>query len=127
MFRHVFIIVLMFIGSVCWLIWLCRAVDPSTRYGSEVEYNYARLCSGCHGADGEGNGRIGRFKKLEPADLTTADFWSGHTDKQILRSIDAGKNDMPAFYYYLSSQEQREILAFIKDSFRPRWKHDLTY
>ena len=34
-------------------------------------------------------------------------------------SIDTGKNDMPAFYYYLDDEEQREILAYIKETFRP--------
>ena len=31
----------------------------------------------------------------------------------------AGKDDMPAFYYYLNDEEQREILAYIKEMFRP--------
>ena len=77
MIRHLLIIVGIFAASMSWLIWLCRTVDPSTRYGSEVEYNYARYCAGCHGANGEGNGRIGRFKKLEPANLTATEFWGG--------------------------------------------------
>ena len=117
--RHLLIIVGMFAASMSWLIWICRVVDPSTRYGSKVEYNYARYCAGCHGPNGEGNGRIGRFKKLEPANLTKPDFWDNRSDEQLIHSIDAGKNDMPAFFYYLSNEEQREILAFIKENFRP--------
>lgn len=124
MLRHVLIILAMFVASLSWLIWLCRAVDPSTRYGSKVEYNYARFCAGCHGTNGEGNGRIGRFKKLEPADLTTAEFWSQRSDEQIIHSIDTGKDDMPAFYYYLTQEEQRELLDFIKESFRPTLVRD---
>ena len=73
MIRHLLIIVGIFAASMSWLIWLCRAVDPSTRYGSEVEYN----------------------------------------------SIDAGKNSMPAFFYYLTDEEQRELFEFIKENFRP--------
>ena len=117
--RHLIIIVGMFAASMSWLIWICRVVDPSTRYGSEVEYNYARYCAGCHGPNGEGNGRIGRFKKLEPANLTKVDFWDNRSDEQLIHSIDAGKDDMPAFFYYLTNKEQREILAFIKENFRP--------
>ena len=117
--RHLIIIVGMFAASMSWLIWICRVVDPSTRYGSKVEYNYARYCAGCHGPNGEGNGRIGRFKKLEPANLTEADFWHDRSDEQLIHSIDAGKDDMPAFFYYLTNEEQREILTFIKENFRP--------
>ena len=122
--RHLLIIVGMFAVSMSWLIWICRMVDPSTRYGSKVEYNYARYCAGCHGPNGEGNGRIGRFKKLEPADLTKADFWDNRSDEQLIHSIDAGKDDMPAFFYYLTHEEQKELLAFIKENFRPSPVHD---
>lgn len=117
--RHLLIIVGMFAASMSWLIWICRVVDPSTRYGSKVEYNYARYCAGCHGPNGEGNGRIGRFKKLNPANMTKAEFWDNRSDEQLIHSIDAGKDDMPAFFYYLTNEEQREVLAFIKENFRP--------
>lgn len=122
--RHLLIVVGIFAASVSGLIWLCRAVDPSTRYSSKVEFNYARYCAGCHGANGEGNGRIGRFKKLEPANLTAADFWDGSSDEKLIHSIDAGKDDMPAFFYYLTHVEQRELLDFIKENFRPTPAHD---
>ena len=100
-------------------IWLARTVDPSTKYRSDVEYNYARFCAGCHGNSGEGNGRVGRFKKLEPADLTDANFWRMHEDEQLLKSIRDGKDNMPAFHYYLNQKEQREILEYIKNTFQP--------
>lgn len=101
------------------LIWLGKQIDPSTKYHSEVEYKYARYCAGCHGNDGQGSGRIGRFKKLEPADLTDKSLWERHSDAELLESIDAGKADMPAFYYYLNDDEQREILEYIKETFLP--------
>lgn len=122
--RHLLIIVGMFAASMSWLIWICRVVDPSTRYGSKVEFNYARYCAGCHGANGEGNGRIGRFKKLEPANLTEPDVWDNRSDEQLIHSIDAGKDDMPAFFYYLTREEQKELLAFIKENFRPTLTRD---
>ncbi len=122
--RHLFVIIGMFAVSMSSLIWLCRVVDPSTRYGSKVEFNYARYCAGCHGANGEGNGRIGRFKKLQPANLTESDFWDNRTDEQLIHSIDAGKDDMPAFFYYLTHEEQRELLTFIKEHFRPTLTRD---
>ena len=122
--RHLLIVVGIFVASMSCLIWLCRAVDPSTRYSSKVEFNYARYCAGCHGANGEGNGRIGRFKKLEPADLTTTDFWDSRSDEKLIHSIDAGKDNMPAFFYYLTHGEQWELLDFIKENFRPTPAHD---
>ena len=117
--RHLVVIIVMIIVWLNGLIWLGKQVDPSTKYQSEVEYKYARYCAGCHGNNGEGNGRIGRFKKLDPADLTDNNLWEMHSDEQLLDSINAGKDDMPAFYYYLNDEEQREILAYIKEMFRP--------
>ena len=117
--RHLLIILLMILVWLNMFIWLAKTVDPSTKYRSDVEYNYARFCAGCHGNNGEGNGRIGRFKKLEPADLTDANFWRMHDDEQLLNSIRDGKDDMPAFHYYLNQKEQREILEYIKNTFQP--------
>ena len=117
--RHLAVVIVMIIVWLNGLIWLGKQVDPSTKYPSEVEYKYARYCAGCHGNNGEGNGRIGRFKKLDPADLTDNSLWEMHGDEQLLDSINTGKNDMPAFYYYLSDEEQREILTYIKETFRP--------
>ena len=117
--RHLAVIIVMIIVWLNGLIWLGKQVDPSTKYQSEVEYKYARYCAGCHGNNGEGNGRIGRFKKLDPADLTDSNLWNKHSDEQLLDSISTGKDDMPAFYYYLNDEEQREILAYIKEQFRP--------
>ena len=105
--RHLAIIIVMIIVWLNGLIWLGKQVDPSTKYQSEVEYKYARYCAGCHGNNGEGNGRIGRFKKLDPANLTDSTLWERHNDEQLLDSINAGKDDMPAFHYYLSDAEQR--------------------
>ena len=120
MFRHLLIIFAMFISSMIGLIWLCRAVDPSTKYSSQVAYKYARYCAGCHGARGEGNGRIGRFKRLKPANFTTTEFWEAHSDEQqMIHSIASGKDNMPAFSYFLTHDEQQELLTFIQESFRP--------
>lgn len=124
MVRHLLVIITMLAVSIVGLNLLCRAVDPSRKYSSEVEFNYARFCAGCHGPHGEGNGRIGRFKKLEPADFTTTTFWSAHSNEQLVRSIAAGKDDMPAFSYYLTDEEQRELLRFIKTQFRPTSAND---
>jgi mono/diheme cytochrome c family protein len=120
MIRHLLIVVAMVIANISWLIWLCRTVDPSTKYGSEVEYNYARYCAGCHGAWGEGDGRIGRFKRLNPADFTRPEFWERRNDEGMMHSIASGKEDMPSFSVYLTSEEQKNLLAFIKGNFQPR-------
>ena len=116
--KHLLIIIGMILVWLNGFIWLGNQVDPSTKYATDVEYKYARYCAGCHGKDGEGNGRIGRFKKLDPADLTDSNLWSMH-DEQLLESIRKGKNDMPAFHYYLSIDEQQELLEYIKKTFRP--------
>ena len=120
MIRHFLIILAMLITSISLLIWLCRTVDPSTKYSSEVEYNYARYCAGCHGTWGEGNGRIGRFKRLNPADFTGPGFWEERNDEQTIHSIAFGKDDMPSFSVYLTRKEQQDLLAFVKANFHSR-------
>lgn len=117
--KHLAVTIVMIIVWLNGLIWLGKQVDPSTKYQSQIEYKYARYCAGCHGTNGEGNGRIGRFKRLNPANLTDNQLWELHNDEQLLDSINAGKNDMPAFHYYLRVEEQREILTYIKETFRP--------
>lgn len=117
--KHLVIVIVMIAVWLNGLIWLGKQVDPSTKYQSDVEYKYARYCAGCHGNDGMGNGRIGRFKKLDPANLTDTNLWEMHNDEELLDSINTGKNDMPAFHYYLNEAEQRELLTYIKEMFRP--------
>ena len=117
--KHLAVVIVMILVWLNGLIWLGKQVDPSVKYQSQVEYKYARYCAGCHGNNGEGNGRIGRFKQLDPADLTDNSLWQMHSDEQLLDSINAGKNDMPAFHYYLNDEEQRAILDYIKEMFRP--------
>jgi mono/diheme cytochrome c family protein len=43
------------------------AKDLSQQNGQEL---YERLCSGCHGAHGEGDGTIAAYFKMRPPDLT---------------------------------------------------------
>ncbi len=117
--KHLLIIVVMIFVWLNGFIWLGNQIDPSTKHQTEVEYNYKRYCSGCHGYSGEGDGRIGRFKKLAPADLTDSDLWTMHDDAHLLESIRDGKDDMPAFHYYLSDDEQEELLEYIKNMFTP--------
>ncbi len=117
--KHLAVVIVMILVWLNGLIWLAKQIEPSNKYPSQVEYKYARYCAGCHGNGAEGNGRIGRFKKLEPANLTDATLWQTHSDAQLLNSINSGKNDMPAFYYYLNDEEQREILTYIKEMVHP--------
>lgn len=117
--KHLLIVIVMILVWVIGFIWFGHQIDPSTKYLTDVEYRFAKYCAGCHGNSGVGNGRIGRFKKLDPADLTDENLWSAHNDVQLLKSIASGKNDMPAFHYYLNDEQQQEILDFIKATFRP--------
>lgn len=117
--KHLLIVIVMILVWINGFIWLCKQIDPRNKYQTDVEYKYARYCAGCHGNSGEGNGRIGRFKKLDPADLTDTNLWTMHDDTQLLESISDGKNDMPAFHYYLNPKEQQELLSYIKNTFRP--------
>jgi mono/diheme cytochrome c family protein len=46
---------------------LAGAKDLSQKSGQEL---YERLCAGCHGAQGEGDGVVAAYFKMQPPDLT---------------------------------------------------------
>jgi mono/diheme cytochrome c family protein len=66
------------------------AKDLSQRSGKEL---YQRLCSGCHGERGEGDGIIGTYFKLQPPNLTQlARNNGGEFPADEVRKIIDGRN-----------------------------------
>src|SRR5262245_37196440 len=89
-------------SCLCWISWLgvvgtvtagCEPPDNSPRgRGARV---FQRNCASCHGRDGRGAQAIGLVKP--PRDLTRADFHARVTDDELLRTLQVGKGQMPAF------------------------------
>ncbi len=92
---------------------------------------YASYCAGCHGEQGDGNGKAARFLDPKPRDFRTgrlkfAAVEAGQSprDEDYLRIIDKGLSGtaMPQFNL-LSLEDKRAVVAFIK-SFYSDWDED---
>ena len=72
---------------------------------------FVRDCSGCHGLQGKGDGY--RILGREPANLT-APSTTRKTDVELLKTIHDGKPNMPAWKVYLSEEQSRDVLAYVR-------------
>ena len=72
---------------------------------------YAKYCAGCHGAGGDGGG----YKLLgsDPANFTSPSM-KKKSDSALLKTIHAGKPNMPSWKVRLSEQDSRAVLAYIR-------------
>lgn len=83
-----------------------------------VAENWENHCQKCHGADGKGQTKSG--KKLQCADYTDAAVQAKMTDEDMIKVIadgatdKAGKERMKAFKDELSSDEIKELVAYIR-------------
>lgn len=83
-----------------------------------VGENWDNHCAKCHGADGKGQTKVGR--KLKVKDYTDASVQAGMTDEEMLKATadgvfdDNGKEKMKAFKDELSSDEIKELVAYIR-------------
>ncbi|HEX9638566.1 MAG TPA: cytochrome c [Acidobacteriota bacterium] len=80
---------------------------------------YQDRCEICHGAGGRGDGPTGRVLPTRPSDYTSAAFWRGRKDAELLDIIRQGKGLMPKWEGGLSDAEIRDVYAYIKSAFKP--------
>ena len=95
--------------------------------------NYAKYCTGCHGADGQGNGFNAAFLPRKPtAHANTAEM-SRRPDDTLYDAIHSGgyivnkSHLMPPWGQSLSSTEIRELVAHIRTLCQcagPAWSRD---
>ncbi len=76
---------------------------------------YDQYCASCHGESGRGDGRDAIALSPRPASLISA-ATSAKSDKDLLRVIAEGKphTAMRAWNGTLTSEEQRDVLAYIR-------------
>jgi mono/diheme cytochrome c family protein len=107
---------------------LGRGETSSTRRQLELGRNvYATYCAGCHGENGDGNGRAARFLNPKPRD-----FRLGRVKFASVASGDAPRDDdyqrivrhglsgtaMPSFAL-LSEQERAAVIAYLREFVPP--------
>lgn len=81
----------------------CGALAADERKGREI---YDMHCAACHGPNGVST------------DPMIPSFADGETlyrmDSELLQRIGDGKNTMPAFRGLLSSEEMRDVIAYLR-------------
>lgn len=109
---------------------LGEEVDPETiRLGQEL---YAENCASCHGADLEGQQpdwrrRLENGRMPAPPHDASGHTWH-HSDQSLLLITREGieavvpgyESDMPAFGDFLTDEEIRAVLAYIKSTWPAR-------
>ncbi|MGA8036839.1 MAG: cytochrome c [Candidatus Acidiferrales bacterium] len=80
-------------------------------YGQTAADTFKTKCAVCHGADGSGDTPVGKGMKLH--DLRSADVQK-QTDAELTAIITNGKGGMPAYKDKLSSDQIKQLVAFIR-------------
>jgi len=78
---------------------------------SEGATQYKSKCAACHGANGSGDTPMG--KSLKVTDLRS-DAVQKQTDLQLMKVISGGKGKMPAYGKRMSTEEIKDVIAFIR-------------
>jgi mono/diheme cytochrome c family protein len=73
---------------------------------------YKARCAGCHGVDGKGNTAPG--KALGVHDFSSAEV-TKMSDTDLVTTVSAGKNKMPAYGKSLKDPEIKDLVAYIRE------------
>lgn len=94
---------------------------------------YARSCSPCHGARGEGNGYNAPFLPIRPTAHADSTYMSGRSDDALFDAIYAGgfimnrSNRMPPFGRTLAREQIWALVHYLRTLCRcegPAWSRD---
>lgn len=75
---------------------------------------YKKNCAMCHGADGAGDGPMGKMLKPQPPSFADAERMAERPDEALVTRIKEGKKPMPSYEGRLSEDQIQDILAFIR-------------
>jgi cytochrome c oxidase cbb3-type subunit 3 len=91
----------------------CTADDAGPAVPVDPAVIYAQNCSRCHGADGRGNTEL---KKTMPniRDFSSPEFLARAQTDDLVRTIMAGKGQMPAFGGSLSLPKMQSLSGFVR-------------
>jgi mono/diheme cytochrome c family protein len=73
---------------------------------------FEKNCAKCHGSDGEAKTFRGKFTHAR--NLTTADFQSNTSDKEIADAIRTGPKAMPSFEKKLTADEIDALVRYVR-------------
>jgi mono/diheme cytochrome c family protein len=81
--------------------------------------NYAKHCTDCHGAEGNGGMAEVEGKRIKVPSLKEGHALK-HTDDDFVEQINEGEEEMPAFKDKLSPDEISMLVKFIRVEFQGR-------
>ena len=89
----------------------------TSSFSAPAAENWENHCAKCHGADGKGQTKAGR--KLKVKDYTDAAVHAKMTDEEMIKATtdgitEDGKEKMKAYKDELSSDEIKELVAYIR-------------
>ena len=74
---------------------------------------FKQYCAKCHGEDGKADTPKG--KQMKARNFTDAEWQSGESDAELIKSVTEGKDDMPPWGKKLSKEQ---IESLVKDDVR---------
>jgi mono/diheme cytochrome c family protein len=86
--------------------------DPGPPIPVDPAALYAQMCARCHGSDGRGDPEI--KKTLPVRDFSDPKFQTQVPTDQIIQTIMAGKNQMPAFGGMLSVPKTQAMAGYVR-------------
>ncbi len=81
---------------------------------------FAQNCTPCHGAQGQGNGPVAASLNPKPANFTSAAFWQGKADAELVKAIRQGgasvnrSASMPAWGSVIDADQATQMVAWLK-------------
>jgi mono/diheme cytochrome c family protein len=85
---------------------------PSSARAQTAAATYKAKCAGCHGADGKAGTAPG--KALGAHDFGSAEV-TKESDADLITTVTAGKNKMPAYGKSLKEAEIKDLVAYVRE------------
>jgi cytochrome c6 len=86
--------------------------SPLALTAQNAESTYKAKCAGCHGADGKGSTAPGKALGVHDFASETVTKMS---DADLIGTVTAGKNKMPAYGKSLKDTEIKDLVAYVRD------------
>jgi mono/diheme cytochrome c family protein len=94
-----------------------RLMNPAVADTSSLrrgQWAFHTYCSPCHGAAGQGDGKVAKSLPIPPIDLSRPDLQGQRTDGSIYYTIRHGNVIMPGYAYALSPQATWDVVNYVR-------------
>ncbi len=99
------------LAVVLLVVWAVPASAADAESGQKI---YKQKCLMCHGANGAGDGSMGKMLKPPPPSFADANRMAERKDDDLITRIKEGKSPMPSYGSRLSDTQIQDVLAYIR-------------